>query len=585
MAATPVEFSPMSKSRLAGVAPGLSDLMTEVERRALASGIRLQVSEGMRDANRQAGLVAAGKSQTLNSKHLTGNAVDVNIVNPDGSVNWDFEAYRPVAEIAKQVAAERGLPNFVWGGDWKTLKDGVHFQLGGASQPPQTEVAAMAGGNGVPSLLGGGAQDQLAPEPKKGLLGFLSNPDARARLAIALEGMTLNPNEAFMQSMQQGIQTRGETKAATEAKNKTAAWLRSQGREDLAAAVEGGIVSGSDAFAAMQPGEPVKGVQVGNNLVHPITGQLIYTAPPEVKPGFRIATPSEANAYGAASGQFGPDGRFYAEQSEQVVPMTASQRAMWGIPATDTRPYAMGKNGMPEAIGGGGTTINVGGGENEFDKKLAEGQATMFNTMAADSVNAQADLGQIDVIEGLMASGAGGTADAWKMWAQNNLGIQIAGGAAEALDAAINKLIPSQRPPGSGTMSDRDVQLFKDSLPKLINTPEGNQIIVGTMRAMAEYKRKQGEIAAAVITGSMDRKDAIAELQRIPDPLGVVKSYIKKGATPAATPGGATPAPALAAPATPAATGPAQISSDAEYNSLPSGSEFVGPDGIKRRKP
>ena len=65
-------------------------------------------------------------------------------------------------------------------------------------------------------------ESEMVPEQKpKGLLGGLfSDPDKRARLAMALEGMTLNPNKGMMASLQSGIQQRGEDKkeAAAEAK-------------------------------------------------------------------------------------------------------------------------------------------------------------------------------------------------------------------------------------------------------------------------------------------------------------------------------------------------------------------------------
>ena len=44
------------------------------------------------------------------------------------------------------------------------------------------------------------------------------------------------------------------------------------------------------------------------------------------------------------------------------APMTPEQRAQWGIPESDRRPYVMGADGVPKVIGGGGQTINVGGG-------------------------------------------------------------------------------------------------------------------------------------------------------------------------------------------------------------------------------
>ena len=85
-------------------------------------------------------------------------------------------------------------------------------------------------------------ESEMIPEQKpKGLLGGLfSDPDKRARLAMALEGMTLNPNQGMMASLQGGIEQRGEDRkeAAAEAKklaqtNKSLEFLASQpGGED-----------------------------------------------------------------------------------------------------------------------------------------------------------------------------------------------------------------------------------------------------------------------------------------------------------------------------------------------------------------
>lgn len=71
---------------------------------------------------------------------------------------------------------------------------------------------------------------------------------------------------------------------------------------DTMFAVARGLMRGA------QP-DPVK---VGNNerLVDPQTGGVIYE-PPASTDGFRRASPDEAQSYGAVSGQFGPDGKFY----------------------------------------------------------------------------------------------------------------------------------------------------------------------------------------------------------------------------------------------------------------------------------
>lgn len=152
-AAIPIKFSAQSEAMLSGVDPKLAELMRRVE--ALHPDA-FEITEGMRDRERQAEMVAQGKSQTMNSRHLTGNAVDIALIGPDGKPNWDFEAYRPIADTAKNVATQLGIPDFVWGGDWKTLKDGVHFQVGGPGVAPSQggQPAAMAAQPAAPQPMG-----------------------------------------------------------------------------------------------------------------------------------------------------------------------------------------------------------------------------------------------------------------------------------------------------------------------------------------------------------------------------------------------------------------------------------------------
>ena len=142
-------------------------------------------------------------------------------------------------------------------------------------QPPQTPAQAPAQAPQRPAQAPQ-AQD-AAPAQRRGLLGFLGDPDRRARLAIALEGMTLNPNQALIGQMQRGIETRAEKQQ----KNATAEWLRSRGRDDLAEAMlQGGLPAAEALQMAMTPGEGPKGVVVDGKIVDPRTGQVIYEGAP-----------------------------------------------------------------------------------------------------------------------------------------------------------------------------------------------------------------------------------------------------------------------------------------------------------------
>ncbi len=112
------------RKRLEGVHP---DLVRVVERAALGR-VRFIVTEGMRTMERQAQLAREGRSQTMRSRHLTGHAVDLAVLDDDGKARWDAPAYRALAAEVKAAAAVEGVP-VEWGGDWRSFFDGPHFQL------------------------------------------------------------------------------------------------------------------------------------------------------------------------------------------------------------------------------------------------------------------------------------------------------------------------------------------------------------------------------------------------------------------------------------------------------------------------
>mgnify|MGYP000594314860 FL=1 len=113
-----------SKARLKGVHP---DLVKVVERAIQITTVDFTVLEGVRDPQRQRTLVESGASQTLNSRHITGHAVDLGAW-VDDQVDWSWPLYHKIAAAMKEAAKQVGVP-IEWGGDWRTFKDGPHFQL------------------------------------------------------------------------------------------------------------------------------------------------------------------------------------------------------------------------------------------------------------------------------------------------------------------------------------------------------------------------------------------------------------------------------------------------------------------------
>lgn len=121
---SPWRFSINSEAQLKTVKPQLAAVM----RRALElSPIDFRISEGKRSAERQALLFAHKATRTLNSRHLTGDAVDVAAV-VGGQVRWDWPLYGQIAAAVKLAARELNT-KITWGGDWSKFKDGPHFEL------------------------------------------------------------------------------------------------------------------------------------------------------------------------------------------------------------------------------------------------------------------------------------------------------------------------------------------------------------------------------------------------------------------------------------------------------------------------
>jgi peptidoglycan L-alanyl-D-glutamate endopeptidase CwlK len=118
------KLSQKSLDRLTGVH---QDLVDVVKRAIEITEVDFAVLEGVRSVARQEQLVKAGASQTMKSRHITGHAVDLGAY-VNGSVRWDWPLYDKIALAMKAAAIELQV-SIEWGGDWRTFKDGPHFQL------------------------------------------------------------------------------------------------------------------------------------------------------------------------------------------------------------------------------------------------------------------------------------------------------------------------------------------------------------------------------------------------------------------------------------------------------------------------
>lgn len=123
-----------SLKNLEGVHP---DLVKVVYYAADKTDTPFIITEGLRTLERQKKLLAAGASKTLRSRHLTGHAIDVAAYldldgdgekDPAEQIRWDWPLYHKIAAAMKDAGLRLGIP-IEWGGDWRSFKDGPHFQL------------------------------------------------------------------------------------------------------------------------------------------------------------------------------------------------------------------------------------------------------------------------------------------------------------------------------------------------------------------------------------------------------------------------------------------------------------------------
>ncbi len=203
-----------------------------------------------------------------------------------------------------------------------------------------------------------------------------------------------------------------------------------------------------------------------------------------------------------------PQGKFNVDQQRGFVP-----------------PGTAFDNGAPTV------NVNAGGGTKLYDT-LDTKQGEMFGALIDQGNSAARNVVVLDQMSSLLDQIPTGMQAAIQRFG-GQLGVQTEGlDKIQAAEAMINQLVPQQRAPGSGTMSDRDLELFKSSLPSLINTPEGNKIIVKTMKGLANYSLAQAQIAQQVADRTITPAEGRKRLSELPNPLAEFQNAPATGAAP-----------------------------------------------------
>lgn len=108
----------LSKKSLTNLQGVKLELVQVVQTAIQLSKVDFAVTQGLRTMEQQRKLVASGASQTMNSKHLTGDAVDV-VAYIGSRVSWELNLYDDIADAFKAAAIKHGV-SIRWGAAWNT---------------------------------------------------------------------------------------------------------------------------------------------------------------------------------------------------------------------------------------------------------------------------------------------------------------------------------------------------------------------------------------------------------------------------------------------------------------------------------
>lgn len=141
-----------TKARLKTLDPEFEDLIIRLINHCHERGINVQVAQALRTNAEQQALYDIGRTKpgkkVTNAKpgtsfHNYGAAVDLFFLNNEKKAYWDVKAFKKVWSIAKELKLDK--EGLVWGGEFKTLVDYPHFQLGSSLEEAKKRYEKRCG--------------------------------------------------------------------------------------------------------------------------------------------------------------------------------------------------------------------------------------------------------------------------------------------------------------------------------------------------------------------------------------------------------------------------------------------------------
>lgn len=199
------------------------------------------------------------------------------------------------------------------------------------------------------------------------------------------------------------------------------------------------------------------------------------------------------------------------------------ERAKFGIPIEDKRPYQLGPgnkliNPPPE------TRLNIDQrNEAAFEQAAGKHQAERFDKLVSGGMDAKAmsaDLNALKDIGSRITTGKTAEIQAAIGPYAEALGVKMDGlDDLQAYKSIVAKLAPRMRVVGSGATSDYEMRQFLEALPGLGKTQGGNEMISTTLQALQDHKETAAEIASKAMNKELTPREADKMLRELPDPL------------------------------------------------------------------
>lgn len=249
----------------------------------------------------------------------------------------------------------------------------------------------------------------------------------------------------------------------------------------------------------------------GNPIASNIPGATDSAEPPEIKEFFdeegrayKAQWNAETRAWDRVGGSkaeapLSPIGKVFADINSGKIPPAHQADAIAKAMAAEE-----------------GMTVNLGAQEKAFEKKAGEVLATSLGELMKEGSQAGKDLASLNRLEELISDQPTGIGAAITSIAAD-WGIKLEGAdTVEGIKAILDQLTPQQRQGMPGAASDRDVAMFRGSLPKLINTPRGNKIVIDTLRGFAKFKEDRAAIASrALYDNEYTPKMAMEDIKKL----------------------------------------------------------------------